>query len=178
MLDSIHPRFNESTNPDVLAFHEAFADIVAIFQHFSFPEVLSDQIARTRGDLESQSLLGQLAQELGQALGRGAALRDALGGMKDGKWQAHQPNPKLLEGAKGPHARGAILVAAVFRAFLSMYRSRIVDLLRIASNGSGILPAGALHPDLVNRLAAEASKSAKHILQMCIRALDYCPRSM
>lgn len=175
LLDSIHPRFNESTNEDVLALHEAFADIVAIFQHFSFPEVLLDQIARTRGDLESQNLLGQLAQELGQALGRGAALRDALGGYKDGVWQAHKPNPARLAAAKGPHARGAILVAAVFRAFLSIYRSRIVDLLRIASNGSGILPEGELHPDLVKRLAAEASKSAKHVLQMCIRALDYCP---
>ena len=40
-----------ATNPDVLAFHEAFADIVALFQHFTFPEVLSHQIAKTRGDL-------------------------------------------------------------------------------------------------------------------------------
>jgi hypothetical protein len=38
-----------------------------------------------------------------------------------------------------------------------------------------VLPAGALHPDLVNRLVAEATKSAQHVLNMCIRALDYCP---
>ena len=30
---------------DVLAFHEAFADIVALFQHFSYPGVLRDQIS-------------------------------------------------------------------------------------------------------------------------------------
>ena len=30
ILDSIHPRFIENTNPDVPAFHEAFADIVAL----------------------------------------------------------------------------------------------------------------------------------------------------
>ena len=175
LLDGMHPRFSESTNPDVLALHEAFSDIVAIFQHFTYPEVLKDQIARTRGDLQSQNLLGQLAQEFGQALGRGAALRDALGGKKDGIWKAHAPNPRLLREATGPHARGAILVAAVFRVFLSIYRSRITDLLRIASNGTGILPQGELHPDLVNRLAQEAAKSAQHVLQMCIRALDYCP---
>jgi hypothetical protein len=176
LLDGLHPRFNEPTNPDVLALHEAFSDIVAIFQHFSYPEVLRDQIARTRGDLESQSLLGELAQEFGRALGRGGALRNALGRVdKDGAWRPRLPDPNILKSQRGQHVRGSILVAAVFRAFLSIYRARIADLLRIASNGAGTLPQGELHPDLVNRLADEAAKSARHILQMCIRALDYCP---
>ena len=74
-----------------------------------------------------------------------------------------------------PHERGSILVSAIFEAFISIYKSRVADLLRIASNGSGILPQGNLHPDLVNRLAEEAAKSAGHVLSMCIRALDYCP---
>ena len=43
LLDGMHSRFVEASNPDVLALHEAFADIVAIFQHFSHPEVLLDQ---------------------------------------------------------------------------------------------------------------------------------------
>jgi hypothetical protein len=63
----------------------------------------------------------------------------------------------------------------VFEAFISIYKKRVADLLRIATNGTGVLPQGELHPDLVNRLANEASKSAGHVLNMCIRALDYCP---
>jgi hypothetical protein len=31
LLDGVHPRFSEPVNPDVLAFHEAFADIIALF---------------------------------------------------------------------------------------------------------------------------------------------------
>jgi hypothetical protein len=37
------------------------------------------------------------------------------------------------------------------------------------------LPKGSIHPDLVQRLSDEASKSAHHVLTMCVRALDYCP---
>jgi hypothetical protein len=177
ILDGMHSNYNDPTNADVLAFHEGFADIVALFQHFTFPEVLKHQIARTRGDLASQNLLGQLAQEFGSAIGDYGSLRDAIGKIdeKTKKWEPTIPDPSEFRSEMEPHARGSILVAAVFEAFLSIYKSRVADLLRIASNGSGILSQGDLHPDLVNRLAEEASKSAGHVLTMCIRALDYCP---
>jgi hypothetical protein len=177
ILDGIHPYFNESTNPDMLAFHEAFADIIALFQHFTFPEVLRHQIAKTRGDLSTQNLLGQLAQEFGKALGQYGSLRDAIGELDpvSNVWKPRRPDPADYRNAKEPHDRGSILVAAVFEAFISIYNSRVADLIRIASEGSGILRQGNLHPDLVNRLASEASKAAQHVLLMCIRALDYCP---
>lgn len=176
ILDGMHTNYNEPTNPDVLAFHEAFADIVALFQHFTFPEVLKHQVARTRGDLASQSLLGQLAQEFGSAIGSYGSLRDAIGEIDETtrQWKPKIPDPSAYRTEMEPHARGSILVAAVFEAFLSIYKSRVADLLRIASNGTGILPQGELHTDLVNRLAAEAAKSAGHVLTMCIRAMDYC----
>ena len=37
------------------------------------------------------------------------------------------------------------------------------------------MPQGEINTDLINRLAIEASKTASHVLNMCIRALDYCP---
>jgi hypothetical protein len=177
ILDGMYRHYNEPTNPDVLAFHEAFADIVALFQHFTFPEVLKHQIAKTRGDLASQNLLGELAQEFGSAIGKYGSLRNALGETdpKTKEWKPKDPKPAEYRVVLEPHARGSILVAAVFEAFLIIYKSRVADLLRIASNGTGILPQGALHPDLVTRLANEAAKSAGHVLSMCIRALDYCP---
>ena len=175
LLDGVHPRFNEPVNEDVLAFHEAFADIVALFQHFSYPGVLRDQIARTRGDLARESILGQLAQQFALASGRGDALRSYLGEKVDGKWQPKKPDPGLLAETPEPHDRGAILVAAVFGAFSKVYQARTRDLFRIATEGTGVLREGDIHPDLVNRLAEEAEHAADRALQMCIRAIDYCP---
>ena len=177
ILDGMHRNYNDATNPDVLAFHEAFSDIVALFQHFTFPDVLKNQIQKTRGNLADQNILGQLAQQFGSAIGSYGSLRDAIGEVdeKTGQWKPKPPKPEDYRTVLEPHARGSILVAAVFEAFINIYKSRVADLLRIASNGTGILTAGELPIDLVNRLADEAAKAADHVLQMCIRALDYSP---
>lgn len=176
ILDGIHPSFLEVTQAQGLAFHEAFADIVALFQHFTFYDVVRDQIGRTRGDLGGNNLLGQLAQEFGRATGSHGSLRDALGDVgDDGVWKRRPPDPARIHEETEPHALGAILVSAVFDAFVTIYDSRIRDLKRIASEGTGILREGELHPDLVNRLATEAVRVADLVLTMCIRALDYCP---
>lgn len=176
ILDGIHRRYIDATHPDTLAFHEAFADLVALLQHFTFPELLRAQIARTRGDLQQQNLLCQLAMEFGQANQNYGALRDALGQYDDnGQWHASQPDPADYETQLEPHARGGLLVAAIFEAFLTVYQSRVERIRRIATGGSGILPDGAIHPDLVDELAATAARTASETLRICIRALDYCP---
>lgn len=176
ILDGMHSRFNEPTNSDVLAFHEAFADIVALMQHFTIPEILENEINRTRGNLESESMLGSLAVQFGRAIGGRGALRDAIGKVNDkGVWTRRPPNPAEYQTTLTPHARGALLVAAVFDAFLAIYKTRTADLLRIYTGGTGVLHSGAIHPDLVNRLAGEAAKTAGHVLNICIRAVDYIP---
>jgi hypothetical protein len=163
ILDGLHRRYQDATNPDVLAFHEGFADLVAIFQHFTFKDMLTAEIQRAGPDLRNGKLLVQLAEEFGQASGYGEALRSAL----------DKPDRTLANTTK-PHDRGAILVAAVFDAFRSVFDHHVADLLRLASGGTGKLPE-TLHPDLVARLAQEATKTAEHLLTICIRALDYCP---
>jgi len=176
ILDGMHRRFREPSNVDVLAFHEAFADVVSLLQHFTMPEILENEIARTRGAISTtESMLGSLAIQFGRAMGNRGALRDAIGRVEDGVWKRFEPDPADLQKRLSPHSRGAVLVAAVFDAFLAIYDARIADLLRISTGGTGVLPAGAIHPDLVRRLADEAAKSARHVLTMCIRALDYVP---
>jgi glycerophosphoryl diester phosphodiesterase len=175
LLDGMHRGFLEPSNPDVLAFHEAFADIVALFQQFSHSKVVKNQLASVRGALEMESLLGNLARQFGKATTGHAALRSAYLKFTPQGSQSLQPDPTAYQKATEPHDRGAVLLAAVFSAFIAIYRNRTADLVRLATSGSGILPLGALHPDLVNRLFEEVAKASQHVLGMCIRALDYCP---
>ncbi len=178
LLDGMHRKYLKNTNKDVLALHEAFADIVALLQRLALPELLRHQIALTQGQIrDRRSLLGELATQFGQATGERGGLREAIGKVEeDGKWKPIEPTGNEYDADDNdPHTRGSILVAAVFDAFLSIYERRTEDLMRIASDGTGILKLGAIHPDLAARLANEATKAASHVLQMCIRALDYCP---
>jgi hypothetical protein len=177
LLDGLHPRYKEETNLDMLAFHEAFADIVALFQHFTIPEALRDEIAKRRGDLSIAELLAGLAGQFGQAIGYRGALRSAIATFDEatGVWQPTQPTPRDYQANSEPHARGTVLVGAVFAAFVELYGRATQDLFRLASGGTGILPPGQIPHDLVIRLSDEAAKVAAQILHICIRALDYCP---
>lgn len=188
ILDGIRSHFNDPTGPDAPAFHEGFADVVALLQHFSFKDSLLDTIQRTGGLIHRKQLapniqaaktgsmiqaeIGEdnpmvdLARQFGEAMGNRQALRSALGTV---------PDPRVLERAIEPHERGAVLVAAVFDAFFTCYINRTRDLIRMAySDGREIVP-NFLHSDLANRLAEEAAKTANKIQNICLRALDYCP---
>jgi hypothetical protein len=166
IVHRLRRRFSEPTNADVLAWHEGFADLVALFNHFSFPAIVNEAIAQDHGDIQNASALLQLAKEFGQSTGRGGALRSAI---------AKGPDPADYLHADEPHARGACFVAGVFDAFVATYKERTADLLRVATGGTGVLPAGSLHPDLVRRLSDEAVATADRLLGMIVRAFDYMP---
>jgi hypothetical protein len=188
LIDGLREHFSEPTSPDTPAFHEAFADIVALFQHFSMKEPVKETIKRTGGlihrtqlapeitpgpqgptiqrELTPDNPLVGLARQFGEAMGLRAALRSALGSL---------PNSRDLEKLTEPHARGAVLVAAVFDAYFTIYLKRTQDLMRIAQAGGAMTTLGDIHPDLAERLCRDALKTADHFSTMCIRALDYCP---
>ena len=211
ILHGVHRRSIQPSNLDTRAFHEGFADIVALLQHFTMRDVLRQQIAHTRGNIRRGSLLNSLASQYGEAVGRKrGALRRALELVEieaevvsaetdadrqrlvrkwwdpesapDGdapsqsdQWDALLARLRLSDEVVEPHDRGGYLVAAVFDAFSTIYERRTADLLRIAGSGPARNESDILSPELVERLATEASKAADHILRMCVRALDYVP---
>lgn len=165
-LSTLHGYYNEPTNPQVPALHEAFADIVAMFQRLTFPEVVAPAIRETRGNLlDPNNRLLNIGAQFGMAAGKGGPLRRIVG----------NPDPAAFATTKEPHKLGWILVSAVYEGFVSNYERRTRDLVRLATGGSGQLPAGELHPDLVNRLTMECVRTAQSVLSMCIRATDYLP---
>lgn len=188
IIDGQREFLTDATGPDAAAFHEAFADIVALLQHFTYADALLDTINRTGGliykttldteapktgdqpsissELPESNLLVGLAREFGKATATGDALRSAIG---------VKPNSKDIETVMEPHLRGAILVSAVFDAYFTMYVKSTRDLMRIARAGEVHYPAGDLHPDLAKRLASEASRIAGIFLNICVRAIDYLP---
>lgn len=165
LLDGLRSQFSVPTGPDVAAFHEGFADLVAIFQRLSYRELVKTAMRKSRGWLDQAPLLTDLARQLGHVLELESALRSALS--KD--------PPDQYDADAEPHHLGGVLLAAVFEAYLTIFERKTAPFLRLASNGTGICPPGELPPDLVDILAHSASSLAGHFQSLIIRAVDYCP---
>src|ERR1700733_3619440 len=189
IVDGVRQFFTEPTNIDVPAFHEAFADLAALFTHFAHKEALLDTLQKTGGrlfqpqlqpdaDLEGESQadiqaqiaeanpLIQLAQQFGEASGMRAGLRSRLG---------TKPKSDDIKIKTEPHDRGSILVAAVFDAYFTIYTRRTADLFRIYRAGGGQDNPTDLPWPLADRLATAARRTAEDFFVTCARALDYCP---
>lgn len=203
VVDGLRGYFLEQTNIDVSAFHEAFADLAALFRHFTHQEVVLDTLQRTGGQLYREELapdaprgdrapaakpqsddssigagiqitaqlsarnpLIELATQFGEASGMHRGLRSALG---------TPPTPAAIRSLTEPHARGSILVAAVFDAFLSVYLRRTANLFRIFRAGGGGANPEDLPGPLAQLLFAEVERTAEQFFVSCVRALDYCP---
>lgn len=177
LLDGLRDRFTEPSSPDQAAFHEAFADIVALLSVFALPEIVAailgapprgkddggrlrsiDPDRLTLAALQG-SILAGIAAQLGLELDglRGNALRQSV---------LLEPDAGLLASDEfaEPHRRGEVLVAAMMRTALTLWRSRIETL--------GTFEGGRYNLD---RVIEEGAKVADHLLTMAIRAVDYCP---
>src|SRR6516164_159267 len=192
IIDGLRQHFTEQTNPDVAAFHEAFADLAALFRHFSHQETLLDAFQKAGGMLFRPALtehglprrdetpgiraevaqenplvlLAGLAQQFAEATGRGRVLRSRTMGSR--------PNAKDIQNVFEPHDRGSILVAAVFDAYVTTYLRRTADLFQIYRAGGSTVGIDLPYP-LARLLAEEASRWAEQFFSVCVRALDYCP---
>ncbi len=171
LLDGLRSSFMRPSHADQAAFHEGFADVVALLSILQSQEVvdrclvtLSDRANLIKSaDLGYDRLADQaflkLAEQFGQELSsvRGDALRHSI---------KLEPSRRLLqrEEFQEPHRRGEVLVAAIARSFLQVWCKRLE-------------PLGTKYKQSLNRavVAEEGAKAAEHLLQIAIRALDYLP---
>ena len=180
LLDGLRAHFSLPMSPDVLALHEGFADLVAVFQHFSYEQVVRTAIRKSRGNISRADLLTDIARQLGQTRrDTKSALRSAidssLQSVERRREQGSQTRRVCMTRKLEPHELGGVLVVAVFEAFITVFRRKTERLVRLATGGSGRLPPGDIPLDLQDALAEKASKLASQFLNICIRAIDYCP---
>jgi hypothetical protein len=173
LLDGMRARLRLRTNPDVLAFHEGFADLVAIFMHFSHQEVVRAAIERSAGLPVVDGLLLSVAQQFGHTTTRAnqsGPLRSAIDEVGFGSAKPGKPK-SYAEADEEPHALGSVLVSAVFEAFAIVFQRKTRAYRRLA----GPISVDSIPAELADILALEASKLANQFLSICIRAIDYCP---
>ena len=172
LLDGLRRRFMEPSSPDQAAFHEGFADIVALLSVFALQDVVGALLApQARGKTKlihkdklgkeaiKESVLLGLAKQMGEALSgtRGKALRRSVELPAGRKYMTL---PEFME----PHRRGEIIVAAMLNAFVDIWSIRIK---KIGYARDGLRDLGLVVED--------GALVADHLLTMAIRALDYCP---
>jgi hypothetical protein len=174
LVDGLRPRYMEPSSPDQAAFHEGFADVVALLSVFSIREVVEYAVAQAVSEAGGGSMvrLSELttdALKQGILLGLGEQFGEGLSGVHGDSLRrsvAITPSRRLKDQREylEEHRRGELLVAAMLSAFLAAYQRRLETL---GTDGRGRLPAV--------RVAEEGADIADRMLTMAIRALDYMP---
>ncbi len=192
ILDGLRSRFLEPSLPDQAAFHEGFADIVALLSVFSIRPVVEKALGAAgpdgridRAKVEKQALkenvLFGIAEQIGDVLtqGRGALRRSALA--------PPPPDWALSPLYAEPHRRGEVLVAIVLDVLIDIWTTRLEALFSqpgVATTGDAAAGAtstprgdGAAATGTVDRsrAAEEGARAASQLLTMLIRGLDYLP---
>ena len=183
LLDGLRSEFMNPTNVDVPAFHEGFSDLIALFLHFTYPDVVERAIRESHGSFSRGSLLTDLAREFGYArsrFGRAEALRsgvdiNGVAAFDSDVLPSKQNAPKSYDPKLEPHALGSVLVSAVFEAFTTIVKRKTERYYSIAGLDPQSPTIAPLGDALVKALAEEASYVAGQFLNICIRAIDYCP---
>ena len=168
LLDGLRPHLMRPSNPDVAAFHEAFADLVALLMRFRYRDVVRRAIEDSADQSLDSTLLTDLARQWGRTDSNGRSpLRRIV--YRQGAPDEPVPPEDQYDAAKEHHDLGAVLVAAVFEAMSRVFRARTRVIRKIAAQS----PASRDH--VIELLTSEARRIAGQFLNIVIRAIDYCP---
>jgi hypothetical protein len=168
LLDGLRPYLLLPSNPDVGAFHEGFADLVALLMRFRYDEVVKRGLEESSQTNLDSRILTELAREWGRSGGDGrSALRQVL--YRQGQPDDQIDQADLYDPEKEEHDLGAVLVAAVFEAIGRVFDKKTRTLRKIAAQAPGA------RDYLIELLTREARDLAGQFLNIIIRAVDYCP---
>ena len=172
LLDGLRRSYLLPSSPQQAAFHEGFADVVALLSVFKQREVVDTVLTPAKKDIADgrvikksgltvpvlrETALLMLAEQMGGELSgvRGDALRKSA---KLTRSKTH------LAQYTECHDLGEVLAAAMLNAFLEVWVRRLFPY-----QNRGVERLDRAH------VVDEGATAAEHLLTMAIRALDYCP---
>lgn len=130
VLDAMRPDFWSVQALEIWSFHEAFSDIVAVFNLLSHDLVVKAVLEETRGDLRLSNHASRLAEEVGRLIrgvtGDASYLPDALRNPAVERFRYTNPSslPKETSNdrlAAECHSFGRVFSAAWYEAFVRCY---------------------------------------------------------
>lgn len=130
ILDSMRPDFWSVQSLEIWSFHEAFADITALFNLMNYDVVIAKVLKETGGDLKLSNSASRLAEEVGLLIK--AVTNDPsylTNALRDPAVETfHYVNPSTLptdapnnQLAAECHSFGRVFSAAWYRAFTRVY---------------------------------------------------------
>ena len=168
ILDGVRPHLMRPSNPDVAAFHEGFADLVALLMRFRYRDVVRRGLEDSKDETLDSALLTEMARQWGRTDGDGRSpLRQIL--YRQGPPDEPVPKADRYDTQKEHHALGAVLVAAVFEAMGRIFRTKTRTVRKIAAQSPGS------RDHLIELLTVAARDLAGQFLNIIIRAVDYSP---
>jgi hypothetical protein len=177
LLDGLRRELMRPSTPDQPAFHEGFADCVALLSALSREELLKLVLPKTRiegrdlialNDLTppklQQSVLLGMAEQFGKSLAAQNLMNRSSTALR--RSVSIDPTKDNYETrlAGEPHELGEILVAATLNAFLEIWYAR----------SRSLVPPHARYADR-DRAVFDGAQAAQDLLHMIIRAIDYIP---
>jgi hypothetical protein len=177
ILDGLRRELMRPSTPDQPAFHEGFADCVALLSALAREALLRlvlpkrraegrdvIPLAELRAPALKQSVLLGLAEQFGKALAEQHLMyRSATALRRSVEINPETDNYATTRNSE-PHELGEILVAATMNAFLELWYAR----------SRSLVPPGAMVADR-DRAIEDGARAAQDLLHMMIRAIDYIP---
>ncbi len=182
ILNGLRSQFTRPSGPDQAAFHEGYADCIALLSAMCSANVIEAALRKTfkpdrSGLVSKKTVLSFISKAMdGKANNFLTELAAQLGDHDHGERHgglrtslSQEADESLYETMRkrGPHRFGELLVMCVLRSFLRVCERRLLEKLKRTGGGTKKLPPWWLYD--------EGAKAAKHMMYLLIRAIDYLP---